>query len=182
MSTDHAKAVPVQRRQVLKRVGLAGLAAAFPAGLSALQQEPQMRLGPGMSILNVPENRQLIARIAAAKPLTPEQLLRIATVYRDHESTAPIAYRMAATALAMLSESKAVNTAMDSIAKTQIEWSWWGDAWKAVKNFFTGGTSEKDPAHCQYKCIGLLAISALVEKCGDRDAWHIIGACSGFKW
>jgi len=182
MSSETEATLRSDRRRVLKGAAIAGLAAIVPQSLSALEQEPQLRLGPGLSILNVPENRQILARIEATKQLTPEQLLRIATVYRDNPSTAPIAYKLAATAMAMLSSSAAVNRAMASVGKTEIEWSWWSDAWKAVKDFFTGGTDQKDPAHCQYKCVGLLVVSALLEKCGDHDSWHVIGVCSGFRW
>ena len=84
--------------------------------------------------------------------------------------------------MAMVVSSRNVDKAMGSIARAEVEWSFWGDVWNKVKNFFTGGTDQKDPAHCKYKCVGLLVISALLEKCGDNDDWHIIGVCSGFSW
>lgn len=139
-----------------------------------------LKLGRGATVLDVPENRAFLEEIESAQELSPEQLLEMAAIYRDHAATASLANHLASHALAMLARSPAMDHAMKSIAKTEIEWSWLGDAWGAVKNFFTGGTDDKDTTNpCKIKCAGggWVPVSALVEKCGKNDAWHIIGVC-----
>ena len=173
------------RRSFVRELAAAGVVTALPWGSSSVegqQRQAQLRLGPGAAILDVPENRAVLSRIEQARELTPEQLLSAATFYRDNPATAALAYRLAASAMAMVVSSRNVDKAMGSIARAEVEWSFWGDVWNKIKNFFTGGTDQKDPAHCKYKCVGLLVISALLEKCGDNDDWHIIGVCSGFSW
>jgi hypothetical protein len=162
---------------------LPGLANANNAQQPAQLRQPQpVKLGPGGAILDVPENKPLLQRIDGTRELTPEELLKLAGMYRDNASTASLAHHLAGSAMAMLATSPSINRAMATVAKTQIEWSILGDAWNAVKDFFTGGTGQKDPAHCKYKCLGTVVYSVLIEKCGSRDSWHLIGLCSGFKW
>jgi hypothetical protein len=174
------------RRAFLHTVAAGGagvLLGTLPTALAAKSQQPEIaweriRLGPGNAVLDVPENRSLLGAIGKARELTPEQLLAIAAQYRDNPATAALAYRLAASAMAAITSHPAVERAISSIARTEVPGSFFGDVWKAVKNFFTGGTDQKNPAQCKYKCIAV----ALVEKCGDNDAWHIIGICIGFKW
>ena len=160
------------RRTFVSSATLAGLGATLPAPLSgeALQAIPKLRLGPGGEILNVQENKAALDQINAAKALTPEQLLKLAALYRDHPVNGRLADHLAFTAMAMIAQSRSINTAMASIEKTQIEWSWWGDAWKAVRNFFTSHGSP-----CTIKCW---FSSLLVEKCPDGK-YHVIGVCYG---
>jgi hypothetical protein len=185
MSRQRPQSHVTHRRDALKGIGTLGLAAILPwsdATSQSVSRQETLRLGPGGAILNVPENRAVLIRLEQAPELSPEQLLSVASFYRDHPTTATVANRLAWRAVAMLAGSAATNRAMASIAKTEIEWSFLGDVWTKVKNFFTGGTNEKDPSKCRYKCLGLVVYSVLVEKCGDRDDWHVIGLCSGFKW
>lgn len=60
--------------------------------------------------------------VEVAPELTPEQLLDIATLYRDNHATRPIADRLAAKAMSMFVSSPSVNKAMETIAKTEVEW------------------------------------------------------------
>lgn len=137
----------------------------------------KLKLGPGAAVLNVPENAEFLKMIETEKDLSPEQLLGLARKYRDYPTTAPLAAHLAACAMEMLVQSPRINQAMKTIEKTEIEWSWWGDAWDAVKNFFTGGGGTPT-SPCKHKCIGF----ALLEKCGSSNQWHIIGICFGFDW
>lgn len=163
------------RRKFVSAAAIAGLASAFPSLTSAQAnaQIPRVRLGPGGELLNVAANREWLTEAEKAKPLTPEQLLRLATLYRDYPANVALSHHLAATAMGMIVASPAINRAMESIANTQIEWSWWRDAWNAIKNTFGGGSG--GGTNCQIKCF---FDSVLMEKCGNKS-WHIIGICIG---
>ena len=137
----------------------------------------KLKFGPGAAVLDVPENKEFLKMAEAGKDLSPEQLLALARGYRDYPATAPLANHIAACAMTMLAHSPRINQAMKTIEKTEIEWSWLGDAWDAVKNFFTGGGgTPRSP--CRHKCVGFL----FLEKCAGNNQWHVIGVCIGFDW
>jgi hypothetical protein len=184
----HERRSSTNRREFVTAVTTGGIAATLAGlkpGLAQIGREQQprvqwerVRLGPGGAILDVPENKTLLAQIARAPELTPEQLLAVAARYRDNPSTATLAYRLAVSAMATITSNQAVDAAVKRIAQVEVPWSIFGDIWRAITDFFTGGTGDRDPTRCRYKCFGVV----LVEKCGDRDAWHIVGICIGFSW
>ena len=140
-------------------------------------QISKLKLGPGATILNVPENREFLKMVERAKDLSPEELLAMARGYRDYPATAPLAQHLANSAMAMIARSPSINKAMKKAGKTRIEWSWLGDLWDDVKDFFTGGGGNPKPP-CKHRCVGFL----FLEKCGSDNKWHVIGVCFGFKW
>jgi hypothetical protein len=161
------------RRSFVAASTMAGIVSAVPslAQAKTADQVPQLKLGPGGEILDVSENRAALVETERAKPLTPEQLLRLATLYRDYPANLPLSQHLAELAISMFVSSPAVNRAMLTIAKTQVEWSWLGDVYHAVRDFFThtGGSG------CEIKCI---LGSVLVEKCPGKK-YHVIGVCFG---
>jgi hypothetical protein len=137
-----------------------------------------LKLGPCAAILDVPANREFLKRVNSAKELSPEQLLKLAARYRSNHTTQALGNHLAMSALAKICRSKSINKAMKSVSETEIEWSIFGDIWDAIKGLFSGASSEADPYDCKYACVGVL----LLEKCGKKDHWHIIGVCFGFSF
>lgn len=133
----------------------------------------------GAAIPDCAENREFLARIEEAEELTPRQLLSLAGVYRGSSATRSLSQHLAERAMAKIVANEGVEAAVSEVSRAEVEWSFFGDLWDDVKNFFTGGTDDKDPTRCKHKCVGagFLGIGVLVEKCGPEDDWHLIGTC-----
>lgn len=151
----------------------------------------ELKLGPGATILRVPENEELLRKIEEAPTLSPEELLRLAKLYRDHPATQGLAHHLAFQAMARVTRSPRIKKAMNQIGRTEIEWSYFDDLWDVIEDFFDQGDEPEDRGPisppdlpvCETKCEFSLftwPIGVLIERCGgEQGDWHIIGVCVG---
>jgi hypothetical protein len=156
----------------------------------------QFKLAADGSILEVPENADLLRLVEEAKTLNPRQLLEIAGRLRTVRTQTTLADHLAMVGLAGVATHPPIIAAIQNIEDTEVGWSLFGDVWKAVVQVFGGspaggsgsssssssasGYGSTAPSGCDIKCVTpLFGGGLMVEKCKGDKQWRVIGLCYG---
>ncbi len=174
-------------RREAARLGAAATTGLLLAGglaprVEGAEQRPMphgLILGPGGIVLDVPENREFLEGLEKAPDLKPQELMGIAAALSQNEALRPVALHLFADAVQMFVESPLANRAVEQIARAPVEFSIFGDIWRAIKDALgdLAGGHGRSSGTCRRRCYALI----LAEKCGDRP-WRVIGVCFGFRF